>query len=44
MSKSLLERSGLVKKINEFRDTETRKRYDVLDDRPGQIKDPNRPM
>lgn len=44
MSKSLLERSGLVKKINEFRDTETRKRYDVLDDQPGQIKDPNRPM
>jgi len=39
MGASLLERAGL-----ERRGKDPSRRYDVLDDRPGQIKDPNKPV
>jgi predicted component of type VI protein secretion system len=46
MKKSLLERAGLTSKIRPeaARPTPVPTRYDVLDDRAGQIKDPNRPV
>jgi predicted component of type VI protein secretion system len=40
-SKSLLERAGLERPA---RGANESKRYDVLDDRPGQIHNPNRPV
>ena len=53
MGKSLLERAGLMKKgvaskalereVRNFAERES-KRYDVLSDRPGQIKDHNKPV
>jgi pSer/pThr/pTyr-binding forkhead associated (FHA) protein len=48
MQRSLLERAGLVSKASKradppVNDTDAR-RFDVMDDSPGQIKDPNRPV
>lgn len=44
-SKSLLERAGLTKaKISEYSDPDARKRYDVLNNQSGQIKNPNKPV
>lgn len=40
-NQSLLERAGLQRKK---KDESEGRRYDVKDDRPGQIKDPNRPI
>jgi pSer/pThr/pTyr-binding forkhead associated (FHA) protein len=37
---SLLERAGIVRRKNE----ETKQRYDPTKDKPGQIKDPNKPV
>ncbi len=47
-SKSLLERAGLEKRGRDLDDGRSPRhgqgrRFDVMDDRPGQIKDPNRP-
>lgn len=43
--KSLLERAGLSKQAQTFKDPTETRRYSPLNDRPGQIKtrDPNRP-
>lgn len=45
MSKSLLERAGLAKKLGSDRDTPSRsRRYDVLKETEERLKDPNRPL
>ena len=44
MSRSLLERAGLVKPAKPAQRQPGSGRYDVLSDKPGQIKDPNRPV
>jgi len=41
LSESLLERSGLEKKLRGVRDDTMRKRFNPNDDRPGQIKMPD---
>jgi hypothetical protein len=43
MKHSLLERAG-IKNDSAYRDRQAVKRFNVHDDRPGQIKDPNRPI
>ena len=44
MSQSLLERSGLAKKLRMIRGDDDRNRYDVNDNSAGQIKNPNKPL
>ena len=47
MQRSLLERAGLVSKSNkraELPPEDEPRRFDVMDDSAGQIKDPNRPL
>jgi pSer/pThr/pTyr-binding forkhead associated (FHA) protein len=47
MRRSLLERAGLVSKSgkrSELPPDDEPRRFDVTDDSPGQIKDPNRPL
>jgi pSer/pThr/pTyr-binding forkhead associated (FHA) protein len=49
MQRSLLERAGLVSKAGKradlpVDDDNDARRFDVMDDSPGQIKDPNRPL
>ncbi|MCA9245887.1 MAG: FHA domain-containing protein [Planctomycetales bacterium] len=44
MSKSLLERAGLVRSADKIGSDTVRKRYNPADNRAGQIKDPNRPI
>jgi predicted component of type VI protein secretion system len=47
MKRSLLERAGLVSKVTkraELPPDDEPRRFDVMDDSAGQIKDPNRPV
>ncbi len=44
MSKSLLERSGLAKKLGGIRDSSQTRRYNPMDDSAGQIRDRNKPL
>jgi adenylate cyclase len=44
MGRSLLDRAGLAKQMDHPDSRDREHRYDVNDDRAGQIRDPNRPV